>query len=311
MNTSLIALDWGTSSLRAYRLGADGAVLDRIESPLGILKVPGGDFDAVFEATVGGWLEGVGDVPIITAGMIGSRQGWYEIPYVACPAGVAELATNLHVLRTARGRTVWFVPGVSRIDEDGVPDVERGEEAQVAGAFAEGDTSTNVLLVPGTHSKWMVAEDGRLTWFSTFMTGEVFAVLCQHSILGRLMEGDADDAEAFTRGLDYAARDEARCGGLLKRLFSARSLGLFDKVPGSGIRSYLSGLLIGSEIREARGCIEGDVGTVTIIGGSALAPVYGRAMRHAGFNCVEVGEEAMVRGLTRIATAAGLIGEKP
>ena len=304
MDTSLIALDWGTSSLRAYRLGGDGTVLDRVESPLGILKVPGGDFDAVFEATVGAWLEV--DVPIIAAGMIGSRQGWYEVPYLECPAGVAELADNLQSLSTAEGRTVWFVPGVVYFDEDGVPDVERGEEAQVAGAFAEGDSSRNVLLVPGTHSKWMVAAEGRLTWFSTFMTGEMFAVLCEHSILGRLMEGDADDTDAFMRGLDYGAREEARHGGLLKRLFSARSLGLFDDVPGTGIRSYLSGLLIGSEIREARGCISGDAGTVTIIGGSELAPVYGRAMRHAGFDCVEVGEEAMVRGLVRIAAAAGL-----
>ena len=308
MDTSLIALDWGTSSLRAYRLGADGAVLDRVESPLGILKVLGGDFDAVFEDTVGPWVEG--DIPIITAGMIGSRQGWYEVPYLACPAGVAELAANLHSLRTRRGRTVWLVPGVSRVDEDGVPDVERGEEAQVAGAFDAGDVSRNVLLVPGTHSKWMVAEGGRLVWFSTFMTGEVFAVLCEHSILGRLMEGDVEDPDAFMRGLDYAAGDDARSGGLLKRLFSARSLGLFDKVPGTGIRSYLSGLLIGSEISEARGCIAGDVGTVTIIGGSKLAPVYGRAMKHVGLDCVEVGEEAMVRGLGRIAAAAGLTGKK-
>jgi len=308
-DTSLIALDWGTSSLRAYRLGADGAVLERIESPLGILKVPGGDFDAVFEDTVGPWLDGTGNVPVITAGMIGSRQGWYEVPYLECPAGVVDLARGLKSLRTKNGRTVWFVPGVVYFDGDGVPDVERGEEAQVAGAFPEGDGRRNVLLVPGTHSKWMMAERGRLVWFSTFMTGEVFAVLCDHSILGRLMEGDGEDEDAFVRGLDYAARDEAHLGGLLKRLFSARSLGLFDKVPAAGIRSYLSGLLIGSEIREAGGCMGGDAGTMTIIGGSELASLYGRAMRRAGYDCVEMGEEAMVRGLVRIAIAAELIEE--
>ena len=309
MDATLITLDWGTTSLRAYLVAGDGTIVERRRSGMGILKVPGGDFEAVFEETVRPWLDRTDPLPVLAAGMITSRQGWYEVPYVACPAGVAELAAGLVSFRTQNDRTVWFVPGVMRVDEDGIPDVARGEEVQVVGAFAGGASGPSVLLVPGTHSKWMVAEDGRLTWFATFMTGEVFAVLCDHSILGRLMEGDADDADAFRRGLEYAARDEGRAGGLLKRLFSARSLGLFGEIPGTGVRSYLSGLLVGSEIREAGGCMAGDVGTVTIIGGSELASLYGNALRLAGYDCHEMGEEAMVRGLVRIAGAVGLIGE--
>ena len=166
--------------------------------------------------------------------------------------------------------------------------------------------------MPGTHSKWAVVEEGRIVWFATFMTGEVFAVLCEHSILGRLMEGKAEDREAFERGLAYGSEHSARRGGLLKRLFSTRTLGLFDALPRTGLHAYLSGLLIGTELREATGCVNevipANQETVTIIGGSSLASLYARALRLAGLDCRMEREDVVVRGLTHIANAAGLIG---
>ena len=159
------------------------------------------------------------------------------------------------------------MPGLSLIGADGVPDVIRGEETQILGqierAPAAGATRHAVVL-PGTHSKWAFVEGGRIVWFATFMTGEVFGLLKEHSILGRLMTGDAPDAGAFARGLAYAPGGP---GGLLKRLFSVRTLGLFDRLPASAGASYLSGLLIGSELGEALACLPaGEVREVTVIG---------------------------------------------
>lgn len=311
MGDSLIAIDWGTSSLRAYRLGSDGEIEDTIAAPLGILKVPDRDFDRVFEETVGPWLSRVGDVPILTSGMIGSRQGWLEAPYLSCPVGVQDLAGQLIPLHTRQGRTIWFVPGVTRIDEDGVPDVMRGEETQIIASLKDSLAGQGIFVLPGTHSKWAVAQDGRIVWFATFMTGEVFAVLREHSILGRLMEEEGEDRAAFERGLAYGYEHNVRRGGLLKRLFSTRTLGLFDVVPQTGLRSYLSGLLIGAEIREATTCVNevvhGKRGTVTVIGGSALSASYAQALRLTGLDCIVQGEEVVAQGLVCIATAAGLI----
>jgi 2-dehydro-3-deoxygalactonokinase len=149
-------------------------------------------------------------------------------------------------------------------------------------------------------------EDGSITWFATFMTGEVFGVLKSHSILGRLMQGEAEDHAAFERGLAYARTSK---GGLLQRLFSARTLGLFDLLPESGIASYLSGLLIGSEIEEALACIEGgDDGAIGVIGASQLAWRYRAALGTRGLRVRPAADDASARGQFLIARAAGLIG---
>jgi 2-dehydro-3-deoxygalactonokinase len=311
--SALIGLDWGTTSFRAYRLDVTGAVLEAKSAPAGILKVPEGDFEAVFEREIGPWLNAGPDLPVIASGMITSRQGWIEVPYRACPAGSDEIAGALLRHETGAGRIVHFVPGLSIVGADGVPDVMRGEETQIIGAVggavggAGGEAAGRRLLVlPGTHSKWALVEDGRLVWFATFMTGELFAVLKEHSILGRLMAGDSDDEGTFRRGLAYA---RASGGGLLRRLFSARTLGLFGDLPASGIASYLSGLLIGTELREALDCLEQPPADqeITVVGSSELTTRYLAAIEHAGLRGREAADHAGARGLYLIARAAGLI----
>jgi 2-dehydro-3-deoxygalactonokinase len=308
---ALIGIDWGTTSFRAYRIGADGAVLETRAAPAGILKVPDGDFEAVLEREVGPWLAAAPALPVVISGMITSRQGWLEVPYCACPAGSAELAEALreHALRS--GRRLHFVPGLSLIGSDGVPDVIRGEETQIIGEVGgeladEREGGRQAIVLPGTHSKWAFAEDGRIVWFATFMTGELFAVLKEHSILGRLMAGDVPDEPAFAQGLSYA---RAGPGGLLKRLFSARTLGLFDQLPAGAIASYLSGLLIGSEIAEALGCLPEAPGTraIIVIGDSELALRYRGAIEAAGLRARTGAADAGARGQLLIARAAGLI----
>jgi 2-dehydro-3-deoxygalactonokinase len=300
---ALIGIDWGTTSFRAYRIGADGHVVDSKSAQAGILKVPAGEFESVFEREIGPWLIPQPDLPVIASGMITSRQGWVEVPYCPCPAGRQEIARALLRHATGRGRSIHFVPGLSIMGSDGVPDVIRGEETQIIGEVG-GAPGRRLLLLPGTHSKWALVEAGRIVWFATFMTGEVFGVLKEHSILGRLMAGAADDAQAFRRGVAYA---RGQGGGLLKRLFSARTLGLFGQLPAEAIASYLSGLLIGTEVREALDCLEQAPvdQEVTVIGSSDLTERYVTAIEAAGLRGRQAAAEAAARGLFLIAATAG------
>lgn len=298
---ALIALDWGTTSLRAYLLDADGAVLESAEHPLGILQVKDGDFAPTFRRVAGPWREADPALPALAAGMIGSRQGWREAPYVACPAGLDEVARG--ILKIA-DENLAIVPGVDMTDADGVPDVMRGEETQIFGAFAQNRSAIAVL--PGTHSKWVLVENGRIRRFATFMTGEAFAALGGHTILGRLFEGEGFDAAGFARGVAHAALEAKGRGGLLRRLFSARTLGLFDKLPAKALRSYLSGLLIGSEIEEAASWLGAKPADVTVIGGAALSAAYHAALKQRGIAAEVAPADAASRGLMRIARAAGL-----
>jgi 2-dehydro-3-deoxygalactonokinase len=302
---ALIGIDWGTTSFRAYRIGADGDVLERKSSQAGILNVPDGEFEHVFEREVGPWLRDRPNPPVIAAGMITSRQGWVEVPYRRCPAGTEEIARAIVRHETRQGRIIHFVPGLSIVGPDGIPDVLRGEEAQIIGEGGAGP-APRLLVLPGTHSKWALVEDGRIVWFATFMTGEVFGVLKEHSILGRMMADAEHDAQAFRRGLAYARVEP---GGLLKRLFSARTLALFEQLPVQGVAWYLSGLLIGTEIREALDCLKRPPAgqEITVIGSSDLIEHYLAAIEDAGLRGRRGAPDAGARGLFLIAAAAGLV----
>lgn len=309
--TALIGLDWGTTSLRAYRIDRRGQIRERRASEAGILKVPGGDFAAALEAMAGDWLAAAPAAPILAAGMIGSRQGWQEVPYLPCPAGGREIATALAEVAGPRGRTVHLVPGLCReAGERGFPDVMRGEETQILGALAAGDaTAEGIFVLPGTHSKWAWVTGGRITGFATYMTGELFEVLTRHSILGRLMEGHDPDADAFATGLARAGASAAQPPGhLLHDLFSARTLGLFSMLPPTGIASYLSGLLIGAEVAAA---MAGGAarGPITILASGTLSKLYAAALTARGIDAGTGDTDAAAKGLYVIARAAGLIEE--
>ncbi len=292
-----IALDWGTSSFRAYLLDAEGHVRERREAAAGILSVKDGAFDAEMEKHIADWSV---ELPVIASGMITSRQGWVEVPYVKCPAGAGELASGMLEHHSARSRPIHFVPGMSRHSADGVPDVMRGEEVQVIGALAGGD---ELLVAPGTHSKWIDARDGVIFDFSTYMTGEMFAVLRQHSILGRLMSEGGHDDKAFDKGLAAGFREP---GALLHTLFSTRTLGLFGQLPEAALASYLSGMLIGAETGHAVSLRKG-VRSCIILASQALGQLYVRALRLAGIEARLAEPDVVVKGLYRIGTARGLL----
>jgi 2-dehydro-3-deoxygalactonokinase len=307
-DTALIGLDWGTTSLRAYRIDREGEVLESRSREAGILRVADGDFAAALQAAVGDWLEQSPAAPVIASGMIGSRQGWREIPYVDCPAGLDLLARGLGTVELPAGRSLRIIPGLLRPAGAGTfPDVMRGEETQILG---DRHKPSGLYVLPGTHSKWAVCEAGRIISFATYMTGEVFDVLRQHSILGRLMAGDAPDDEAFDRGLKRAASSAAAPPGrLLHDLFSARTLGLTELVTGPSLASYLSGLLIGSEVLAA---LEGAAADeITVLGSGTLTALYTRAFASMNLRVVAGPTDAAARGLYAVACAANLIkGER-
>lgn len=298
MKPRLIAIDWGTSSFRAWALGEGGAVLDEVRHGPGILSVPGGDFQTAFQIALAPWLSAQ-DVPVIASGMITSRNGWVETPYLPLPLDAAALAGALVAHRTAGGRLVHFVTGAAQNADEGLPDVMRGEETEITGHLAAGG-GDGLFVLPGTHTKWARVTGGRLTHFQTCMTGEVFAVLRDHSILGRLIvDGDAAP-DAFLRGVQTG-----RAGGaLLARAFSARALALMGRLPGADIADYLSGLLIGDEVSHA---MQDGAGPVTIIGRGDLAERYRLALTAAGASAT-VAPPGMARaGLWEIAMKAGLV----
>lgn len=301
----LIGLDWGISSLRGYLMDGDGRILDTVSNRLGILHREDRAFEEAFEESVGHWMDDYPEAPMITCGMIGSRQGWFEVPYLPCPVGFAEFANHLSPLETTRGRKLWFVPGIMYRAEDNTPDVIRGEETQILGGI-QSERERCLFVLPGTHSKWAVVMEGRITAFSTYMTGELFAVLCDHSILGRLMEDGPDDEAAFLKGVACAVVAAKQGRGVMDKLFSARSLGLFNEVAATNLRSYLSGILIGGEVAEATVKSKEGMG-LRLIGDSRLSMLYSKALDQFGWSSEILTENLAAHALFSIAKSARLL----
>ena len=302
---SLVAVDWGTSALRGALLDDHGNVREQRSSAQGILQVPQGQFATIFEANFAHWTSARGqfdsEIPplALISGMAGSQQGWVEAPYCACPAGFDDLAAQLAWVQPGR---VAIVPGLS-CEHDGVPDVMRGEEVQIFGALQGLNLSDARIVLPGTHSKWASVEAGRILHFRSFMTGEFFALLRQHSILSRTLPdpgdagaSDALDLAAFDDGVAHALRSKS----LLNTAFSARTLALFKRRTAAALLSYLSGLVIGEELRAQD---LKALGEVIVVGSEALTTRYERALAQVGVLVRRVGAEATWHGLWSISQA--------
>ncbi|WP_250527421.1 2-dehydro-3-deoxygalactonokinase [Caballeronia sp. GAWG2-1] len=313
---ALIGLDWGASSLRAYLFDETGAVLDSRHSANGIMRLPKpremGGFDEVFEALCGDWLDSRA-LPVIASGMIGSAQGWVEAPYVTAPANCAPLSGALKTVTSSRGASVHIVPGI--IERGALPNVMRGEETQIFGARVAhpelADGGKTLIGLPGTHAKWAFVVDGQIEHFLTFMTGEVFGVLCDYTILGRTMHPCASPNEtAFLRGVDTAVR--LGDAGMLATIFSARTLGLTGELQAEEQSDYLSGLLIAHELLGLSNHLAAEQSTLKewtlgLIGDAALCRKYELALTHVGCPDVRVLQGMTECGLFCIAHDAGLV----
>ncbi len=297
MANAFLALDWGTTNLRAWVVDAEGRPTAHREFALGVSRLAPGEAAVRFREQVRPAL-GAEGLPALITGMAGSNIGWLEVPYADCPADAEALSRGIAAVP---GETpyVGIVPGLRGPGVYG-PDVMRGEETQLIGWLAQDPArrrGPQVICHPGTHAKWVLAVDGRIERFVTAMTGELFALLTQHSVL-KGAEGDAD-GPAFDDGLE-AAGDGA---GLAARLFTARS-----RVVGGGglraeeVRAYLSGLLIGADVASTPPLLQAPAGApVSLVGDSKLCRQYQKALTHRGIEArVHDGEGAVLSGLVAL-----------
>ena len=283
-----VAVDWGTSNRRVFEI-AGGAVAATREDDRGILNC------ADFAAEVAAIRAAANGAPVLLAGMIGSNRGWVEVPYVAAPAGLAAIARAVTWVEPRVG----IVPGVSFTDGTAA-DVMRGEEVQILGALALGLIGDGLVAHPGTHGKWIEIEDGAIARFRTVMTGDVFAALKAKSILSDLLQSEAGTGPAFVAGVDHGLAHT----DLTAELFSVRARVLLGQAAKEDAASYVSGLLIGSEVRIGLGRRREPV--IPLIGTAALTERFAVALDRAGRSATIVdGEDAFVAGMIAVMGAAG------
>jgi 2-dehydro-3-deoxygalactonokinase len=283
-----IAVDWGTTNRRAYLVDSDGRQAGEFEDARGVLSLEPADFPAA----VAEIRQKLGDKPLLLAGMIGSNRGWKDAPYVPCPASIDDLVAKLVWV----GEREAIVPGLSYVG-DGRADVMRGEEVQLLGGVAAGLVDSNALVChPGTHNKWTVLHQARIHSFRTVMTGELFSLLKEHSILSDLLQGTVGDDDVFRNAARHAVFNES----LPAELFSVRASVLLGQMKKEDAASHASGLLIGTDVRIGLAVPTG--AQVVVMGRPELTRLYAAALGQANREAIELdGEQCFVAGIQEIA----------
>jgi 2-dehydro-3-deoxygalactonokinase len=315
----LIALDWGTSSQRAWLLGDEGRILDVRRPDFGLLGATGDDrgsrtrnYEAAFDEACGDWLTANPGLPAIACGMVGSAQGWREAGYLTTPTDLAIDAADLTTVPHPRG-VLHLVPGLRvapTADGAVAGDVMRGEETQIIGALGLLPPTDGpiTIVLPGTHTKWTRVENRKIVSFATSMSGELYGLVMQHGILGRTAHGGVRDDAAFERGLVTGTSVPSR--GLPAELFGARALVLDGLLDPSSVPDYVSGVIIADEVRHLLPHYAfGD--RILLCGNADLSRRYAAALRVHGVVAEMVAEEAAAQGLWHVAVAAGLVEPTP
>ncbi|WP_166802269.1 2-dehydro-3-deoxygalactonokinase [Microvirga pakistanensis] len=293
-----IVADWGTTRFRGYLIENE-TILDQVSSDEGVSALQKGQHRDVFLRQCGRWLEAEPNAPVLLVGMVGSREGWQEAPYASCPAGPAEIARALIPVDLSNGRKAHIVPGLFCEPAPGAADVMRGEETLALGAGVE----NGLVCSAGTHPKWILMRGGRIERFATSMTGEMYALLREHSMIGRPAT-EPSDQKGFDMGLDAAERNGGAQGaarvGLLHLLFGARAAVVSGRMASNLLAPYLSGLLTGDEINGALAQF-GRPSSVTILADRARADLYAHALGRLGITTeLKNPQQALLAGLTRI-----------
>ena len=286
-------VDWGSTSFRAYRYDTGGKLLDCVSSSAGIKSLQSDEYENTLFDLIGHWLI-PGDSVLLT-GMITSANGWHETPYLKCPVSLSKLADHVVSVTLKDSITALFFPGVCT--DQPVADVMRGEELQLYGALDQSaKNSEQIVVLPGTHSKWARLCCGELITFSTIITGELFDLLFNHSLVGALAEGQEWFADSFRQGVQEGYENS----NLVSRLFAARSSVLLKSIAPKSVHSYLSGLLIGNEIRESALQFECSNQTVTVIGSELLTKRYLTAFKYLDIPAIAHPNNASATGFARL-----------
>ena len=293
-----IVVDWGTTRFRAY-IVEDGAIVDRVASDEGVSALKTGEHQGVFRRHCGRWLEAEPDAPVLLVGMVGSREGWVEAPYAVCPAGPEDIARALIAVDLGDGRRGHIVPGLTCEPHPGAVDVMRGEETLVLGT----GVADGLVCLPGTHPKWVEMRGGRVERFATYFTGELYALLRHHSMVGR-PAAEPEDVSGFALGLDAAERNggaEGRRVGLLHLIFGARAATVTRRLSPAALGPYISGLLTGDEINGAFSLFDKPE-TLTVVAAPNRADLFSQALTRHGIKTVfKAPEDALIAGLRTIA----------
>lgn len=308
-SAELIVVDWGTTSLRATLVNRDGTLVCGLETKAGIHFISNGDYEAKLLEAIGPWIQKYGPLPIVALGMVTSRNGWVEVPYINCPANIDDLAKGTVQRVLPNGSPLVFLPGITDKHRQPFPDVMRGEETQIVGF---GLAQARTMVLPGTHSKWAYVSNEQIERFQTFVTGEIYALLSQHSFIAKTTSAvsSTENWPAFDRGVCDARDNSSNDHPLLSLLFSARTGMLANQLKPTDIQNYVSGLLIGDEFRSARQCgwlSQGDA--IGIVGNDGLNQRYSRTAALFGFDVIEGGENQAVAGALLIAGASGLLDQ--
>lgn len=290
MSKNWLAVDWGTTNFRAW-LMCDADVVSVINAPCGLLQVENGQFEAALQTHIALWIAEYGALPLLMAGMVGSQQGWVNVRYCTGRIDAQQLAQGAHALHTRWGSQAWILPGVAGHSAVGLPEVMRGEEIQLVGLMALEPAENHHAILPGTHSKHATVTHQAIDDFSTFMTGELYQLLMAHSLLGRDLPPQQPDSRAFALGVQHSGL----VAPLSQLLFSVRTLRLRGDVPLSGVGDYLSGLLIGQELRQCPSTPH------WIIGSDALNARYQQAASQLGLVTEALsGERCFIAGMNQI-----------
>jgi len=295
-----IAVDWGTTNLRAWAMSRDGEALAEATSRNGMGALDKAGFEPALIEVVGGWL-GEGVTPVVACGMVGSRQGWVEAPYMSVPCTPSPECSGMAIAQTLDPRLdVQVIPGLC---QSSPADVMRGEETQIAGFLSLNPGWDGVMCLPGTHTKWVHISAGEVVSFQTFMTGELFATLTGHTVLRHTVGQDGWDETLFLTALDDAlSRPEA----MAARLFSLRAESLLSGLGPAAARARLSGLLLGSELAASRPYWLGQ--QVGIVGADGLSRAYATALERQGVAVTLADATAMT--LAGLRAAAKRIKER-
>lgn len=294
---ALIAIDWGKTRAKLYLLSAQGHILASPSAPIGIQHVAGKQFLQALLAHFGDWLDAYPTQPIIACGMIGSREGLRETSFASTPTDPASLAKKAVRIDDLAHRPFILVPGICDNPQGGLPDVIRGMETRILGAMDAGKNQDQIFILPGTHSKWVLVKNGSIQTFRTYMTGELFSILPQHSVLGRLIPPDSSTTvQGFETGLAKIRQQPAHLANIL---FSVRTRGLAGQIAGSDLLGYLSGLLIGDEVLD--GLAWTGNRPITLIGSSELVPLYQTALASHDRQVETLSNDIVAQGLFLLA----------
>nr|WP_321454652.1 2-dehydro-3-deoxygalactonokinase [uncultured Cohaesibacter sp.] len=299
MTKKLIIVDWGTSSFRAWLLEAEtGTILSEIKEGKGMRALQRSEFAAYAKAQLDGWRAGSEEtVPVYLAGMVGAPQGWQRAPQPPLPMKEIDLVRDIVAVEDMAD--TYIIPGVRQSGLPQEADVIRGEEVQIFGALASLGLQSGLVCLPGTHSKWCEVQDGVFTRFNTSMTGEVYEVMTKHSILGLMADPDAEfDESGFEKGLEQIKGE----GGLLNHLFKARARVLYGDLEEAQTASFLSGMLIGSELEAMRAIYACEDREILLVCAERLATPYRIALDHSGLKSRHISsKDASLAGVLSLA----------